>query len=191
MNRPMPSSWSPPSGSLGFSLVEVTVAIGIFAFVAVGILGLLPAALKIRSDSAQETRAVMIAQELLSSIKSGDSVLKVNQFRDGPGLSHSQSFWPPENLTEGPVVLGYVAGTTVPFFAAAQKSRTTYKADALWKGDSFPSAARDNNIDVWAKLDAQRMAPNLYRVTVQVRSPASAKLINSTVTTFTTCMSGP
>ena len=47
--------------SAGFSLVEVTVAIGIFAFVVVGVLGLLPTALRMRAESAQETRAVMIA----------------------------------------------------------------------------------------------------------------------------------
>ena len=55
--KPLPPI-QPPGG---FSLVEVTIAIGIFAFVIVGILGLLPAGMRLRADSAADTRAVLIA----------------------------------------------------------------------------------------------------------------------------------
>jgi type II secretory pathway pseudopilin PulG len=71
---PARQSFTQPSGKGGgFSLVEVTIAIGIFAFVIVAILGLFPVALKQRSDSALETRAVLVAQQVFESIRASPS----------------------------------------------------------------------------------------------------------------------
>ena len=44
---------TPPRGGEAFSLVEVTVAIGIFAFVIVGIIGLFPTALKMQARNSK------------------------------------------------------------------------------------------------------------------------------------------
>jgi type II secretory pathway pseudopilin PulG len=178
-------------GAGGFSLVEVTVAIGIFAFVAVGVLGLLPTALKQREASALEARAVLIANELFSGVRAAPSPTNVSQLRDGPGHSDKGNFFPPEDLTQGPTVLGYPASSSVPLFAAAQNSHTSADADALWKGTSFPDEARANNISSWAKLEGERISPNLYRLTVEVRTPASAPLERSQVVSFSTLHYAP
>ena len=69
-------------------MVEVTVAIGIFAFVVVAILGLFPAALRLRTDSALETRAVMIANELFASVRASTNISNVT-LRAGPNFSDS------------------------------------------------------------------------------------------------------
>lgn len=175
----------------GFSLVEVTVAIGIFAFVAVGILGLLPAALKQRDSSAVETRAVLIAEELFAGVRAAPSPRAVSQLRDGPGHSDTGNFFPPEDLTEGGIVFGYPAGSSVPLFAAARSSHTAFNPDRLWEGKEYPADAQNNNIGMWAKLHAERIQPNLYRLTVDVRTPAAAPLTNSTVVTLSTLCYAP
>lgn len=78
--RPAILRMHPPQPAVrqaGFSLVEVTVAIAIFAFVIVGILGLFPVALKQSSDSALETRAAMVAKQLFESIDSSASAGRI------------------------------------------------------------------------------------------------------------------
>ena len=175
----------------GFSLVEVTVAIGIFAFVAIGILGLLPAALKQRESSAVEMRAVLIAEELFAGVRAAPSPRAVSQLRDGPGHSDTGNFFPPEDLAEGGIVFGYPAGSSVPLFAAARRSHTTFDPDRLWEGEDYPADAQKNNIGMWAKLQAERIQPNLYRVTVDVRTPATAPLTNSQIVTLTTLCYAP
>lgn len=174
----------------GFSLVEVTVAIGIFAFVAVGILGLLPAALKQRMDSARDTRAVMIAGELIASVRSSPAVTNV-VVRVGPDLSNPDaSLRYNQNLLNGPVVLGYVSSTTVPFWffqnpGAAWSNASGADADII--------ASATNSIDTLARLSATNVpaAPGLYEVSVEVRSPATLPLARSQTVAFTTRLYSP
>lgn len=54
----------------GFSLVEVVLALGIVSFSLVGILSLFPVALDTAKDSKNETRVTLIAQTILSDLKS-------------------------------------------------------------------------------------------------------------------------
>jgi type II secretory pathway pseudopilin PulG len=181
-----------------FSLVEVTVAIGIFAFVAVGVLGLLPAALKQRADSSREMRAVMIAEELFSSVKAAPSITNV-VLRDGPGLTSENN--QTVNLTSpSAVVIGYPAQTSVPWFLWGG-TRAVGTPDSAWVNGVMPTGAVNNSIDTLARISATNVAgsPGLYQVTVQVRSPASVPLVNPTNTartntppvTFTTLFYSP
>lgn len=151
----------------GFSLVEVTVAIGIFAFVVVGVLGLLPTALKMRSEAALETRAVMIAQEMLSSVHSSQSITNV-VLRDGPGLrsGNNQTL----DLTRQVFVVGYPVQTAVPYWLFRNN------AEAAWA--NMPAEASANDIETMAKLSATNVpgVPGLYQITVAVRSPATIPL---------------
>jgi len=191
---------APPSSILyrsreAFSLVEVTVAIGIFAFVAVGILGLLPAGMKIRSDSAQETRAVMIAQEMFSSISSSGGVRSVI-IRDGPGLTPKSNIntggGAGANLLAGSVVVGYPAQSTVPYFLW-HSSRPGYDPESTWQTGNLPPGAVDNGIQTIARLSAEPVEgnPGLYRVTCQVRTPASLAIERSSPAVFTTYVYTP
>ncbi|MGA0175973.1 MAG: type IV pilus modification PilV family protein [Chthoniobacterales bacterium] len=159
-------------GDNGFSLVEVTVAIGIFAFVAVAILGLLPAALKIRADSARETRAVMIAEELFSSVRSSPSITNV-RVRVGP-RNTEQDMRYNQNLVDTSVVLGYPVGTTVPFWFFQSPGAAWTNAGGA--NPEVLQATSYNAIETMARLSASAVSgtTNLYRVTVEVRSPAIA-----------------
>jgi type II secretory pathway pseudopilin PulG len=168
-----------------FSLVEVTVAIGIFAFVAVGILGLLPAALKQRADSSRETRATLIAEELFATLRAASSITNVF-FRDGPSMeprtTESISL-----LSRDGVVIGYPPQTSVPFYlwGGGRERDTT----AAWvRGELPPDALNNNNIEALAKMIAVPVpnTPGLYRVTVEVRAPANVPLTNTPTVTFST-----
>jgi hypothetical protein len=166
--------------------VEVTVAIGIFAFVVVGILGLLPAGMKLRAESAQETRAVLISQELFSAVRAAQNLSYVI-LRDGPGLSSRNN--EPEDLLAGPVVIGYPSQTTVPY--GMFSTRRGFDPDEIWESGQLPSWAQDNDIATLARLSAEELPgrPNLYQVTVQVRAPANLSLTNSRPSIFTSFVS--
>ncbi len=177
------------TATAGFSLVEVTVAIGIFAFVAVGILGLLPAALKQRADSARETRAVMIAEELFASVSSSPSITNV-RVRVGPKNTEGDVRYN-QNLTSTTVVLGYPAGTTVPFYFFQSPSAAWTNAGATHA--EVKQATSGNDIDTLARLSAvlytnTGITNGLYQITVQVRSPANLPLSRSQPVTFTSLL---
>ena len=52
-----------------FSLVEITVAIGVIAFVLVAILGLLPIGMKSGREAIDATRTSLIAQDVVNRIR--------------------------------------------------------------------------------------------------------------------------
>lgn len=167
----------------GFTLVEITISIGIFAFVVVAILGMFPTALRLRTESALETRAVMIAEELFGVVRASPDFPEVWGVRDGPTGDY---LTPAEDITASPVVVGYPANTSVPFFVAASgRGADSGTPESLWQGN-LPAGATKNEIYTLAKLSAQKITNNLYRVTVEVRAPASVPLARSQPMVFTT-----
>jgi type II secretory pathway pseudopilin PulG len=186
---------SSPGHRDAFSLVEVTIAIGIFAFVVVGVLGLFPTALKMRGDASRETRGVLIARELLSSVAAAPDLSRV-VIRDGPGLRADNLVNPPLNLTatNEVVVVGYPAQTSVPYFLWANSRSNVGSPDDAWFRGSMPPGALANGIETLARLSARPVtnSPGLYQVLVEVRSPASVPLVmngrtnTNTVTSFST-----
>lgn len=175
---------------VGFSLVEVTVAIGIFAFVVVGVLGLLPTALRMRAESAQETRAVLIATELFSSLQaSGGATAGI--LRDGPGLTRDNNVSPPVNLQSETIMLGYPPQTTVPYFM--WHSSRGMDPQQVWETGNLDPGAVENDIQTLAMLSGEAVPgnPNLTRVTCQVRTPANTALANTRPTVFTTYVYTP
>ena len=169
-----------------FSLVEVTVAIGIFAFVAVGVLGLMPAALRQRAEAALDTRSVLIAEELFASVRASPSVTKVT-FRDGPGLRPGNNRT--VDILNRPAVLGYPSQTTVPYWSFDRNPGGSWtNADGT---DTEVTQSAVNAIEVLARLSAANVGGNLYQVTVEVRSPASLALTNTRPNIFTAFIHSP
>jgi type II secretory pathway pseudopilin PulG len=171
----------------GFSLVEVTIAIGIFAFVVVGIMGLLPAGMKMRAESSAETRGVLIAEELFAAVRAATNLSAVI-VRDGPALQQRNN--QPVNLKSEKVVIGYPSQTTVPYFLWGG-SRSAGSPDSAWIQGQMPAGAVANAIETLARLSATNIGGNLYRVTVEVRAPANIPLANSRPATFSTIVSSP
>lgn len=171
-----------------FSLVEVVIAIGLFAFVIVGILGLFPAALRIRSESALETRSYLVAQQLFSQVAASPSISNVT-VRDGPLLGDDQSKI--YNLLQKRVVMGYIANSSMPYFLYDKNPDSSWThanaadSQVLEQGGSGTNA---KPIDMMARLSATNVPgwPNLYQITVQVRAPVSLPLTNTKPVTFIT-----
>jgi prepilin-type N-terminal cleavage/methylation domain-containing protein len=169
----------------GFSLVEVTIAIGIFAFVIVGILGLFPTALRLRSESALETRSVMIAQQLFSQVASSPSITNVI-IRDGPAMDKDRSRSANLSTDTDVVVLGYQAGSSLPYWYYSDNPGASWTNAG--GADAGINESVRNQITTLARLSAFAVAgtTNLYRVTVDVRSPATIPLANAKPVSFST-----
>jgi Tfp pilus assembly protein PilV len=173
------------SASGGFSLVEVVIAIGIFAFVIVGIVGLFPAALRIRSESALDTRATMIAQQMMSAIDSSSSlssvVIPVGTTRGNPATRTV-------NLldTNTPTVIGFQSRSTLPGYYYDTSPQSTW-INLGGSDAKMVQTAASHNISSLVRVSAStNNLTNLAQVTIQVRSPASLWISNSRVVTFTT-----
>jgi type II secretory pathway pseudopilin PulG len=71
-----------PRGTFGFSLVEVTLALGVAVFCAIVVLGLLPAGLKTQQNSIQQTTANTISSQIVADLTAA--------LRLPPGLQSKQ-----------------------------------------------------------------------------------------------------
>ena len=198
---------TPPRGGEAFSLVEVTVAIGIFAFVIVGIIGLFPTALKMQARSSVETRSSMIAQQIFDQIdmsiarwtNPAGNVFSNMTLRDGPGLVGDNSR--PVNLLNAnrPVVVGFAAKTSMPFYMFTQNGQTAWSngINGLAEppfGSKPNTAAISNDIITLARVSAISNIggnPKLYQVVVEVRSPAISALTNTTPSVFGSLRTAP
>jgi len=172
---------------LGFSLVEIVVAMGIFAFAAVAILGLYSVALKTRADSTLETRSAIIADEVFNVIAMSGGLGGV-LFRDGPALQPRNN--QRVNLSGGEkVLLGFVGGTTVPF--GLWHSARGQDPQKVWENGVTDSWAFSNGIELVALVWATPLPSGvgLYKVNCSVRTPATLPLAASRSVTYTTLMS--
>ncbi len=155
---PLPN---PAPRRAGFSLVEVTVAIGIFAFVIVGILGLFPVALKQRSDSANETRAALVAKQVFESIESSASTNRI--------------YLPPLVLMgeEDPDLRNEPVGdfpVTLHFGRTGTSALRSVDGDGDWRNGTTEEGA-----DALARVQIEPLtadAPGLFLATVEFGRPA-------------------
>jgi type II secretory pathway pseudopilin PulG len=145
----------------GFSLVEVTIAIGLFAFVLVGILGLYPAALRQRSDAAVELRATLIAQQVFGGIRGANSV------SNAVASDYSIKWTEPKN----PSLRDYVNGVVLGFSQDGTTVNHIFDNTNSWASADVGPVAQ--NITTKALVTASNVSPGLYAVTLQVGYPAN------------------
>lgn len=166
-------------------MIEIVVAIGIFAFVGVGILSLFSVALSARAESSLETKSTIVAQEVFSAIRMSGG-LRDAVFRDGPALESRNN--QKVDLTRDTVVIGYPADTTVPF--GIWHSSRGQDPKSVWEEGRLEAWAVANQITLLACVRAEPTeTPSLWRVTCEVRSPASLPLANSEAVSYTTLFS--
>jgi type II secretory pathway pseudopilin PulG len=152
-----------------FSLVEVTIAMGLFAFVIVGIIGLFPAALRNRSEAALDTRAAMIAQQIfegLTASPSLDKALMPDEI-EPQRQEEDQGSLAVKDLKSGPKILGYAEqGTTV---------NNIYDNDSVWANGDNSDTVRQQSIVLMARVAATPLsslpANRVYLVEVDVSTP--------------------
>ncbi len=142
-----------PTHAAAFSLVEVTIAIGIFAFVLVGIIGLFPVGIRQREDSALETRAVMISRQIFESIEAAGNLTNVN-------ITVGEDERVAVNLVDQPLVLGYEVDGTAP--------------GVNFEGDigKWNSGYVEQDVTTKSLITTTNLGGQLYRVDVQVGYPA-------------------
>ena len=167
-----------------FSLVEVVISIGIFAFVIVGIVGLFPAALRIRAESALDTRAAMIAQQLMAAVDSASSlsnvVVPTGAYTGNPATRVANL------LQSNPTVLGYQSRSTFPYWFYRNPTPNNSWSN-VGGADSEIAESAVNEITTLVRLSSvTNNLSNLAQITVEVRSPAALAASNSRVVTFTT-----
>lgn len=165
--------------SAGFSLVEVTIAIGIFAFVIVAILGLFPVALRQRTDAALETRSVLVAQQVFESIRSSTNTNTI--------------FLPPLFLMgqEDPNLRNKPLSA---FPVTLQFGRVGTSALRVVDGVSgWTSGATEADADALARVSISNVAgvTGLYRATVDYGRPASLPEAKRKNFSFTKLVSMP
>ncbi len=158
----------------GFTLVEIALAVGIFAFAIVAIMALFPVGLKSASESRIQTIVAQIARTVLSDLRTGD--FKAARVVTSP---------PPANpLTFTAFDLSQPAAPTVYLL---------YKSDGtvLAASTAAKYASGDVTGDFFVKIDSklvQATAPVLAQVTVTVEAPAAAKSANRTAYPVVTLM---
>jgi type II secretory pathway pseudopilin PulG len=195
-----PTRHQPPATRHGriaasaFTLIESVVAIGIFAFVIVGIVGLFGASLERQRQASFETRAVMISQQILARIRAAESATNVVFTRGTdadkalqPKIFHSANFTTSPTNT---LVFYYKKdGTEISgLLATNDYTNNTY---TFFPG--YPPETLTDDIVGRAQLTATTNNtgnPSLYRVTIEVSEPANlplaARRYTNTFTTFAT-----
>lgn len=159
-----------------FSLVEVTLALGVISFALIGILAIFPTAMKTAADSALETKSLFLAQQLMAPFhaphgNSTDALLPL------PG-GQAQSV-PLSQQTEM-IFAGDEQGIVV-----AQPAAGTWES-----GFNGPNAAFLARVVV-RPLPDEAIFGNRTQVTVTVSSPAAAPLPRRSIFQYSSMVSRP
>lgn len=144
-----------------FSLIEVTLAIGVIAFALVGIMALFPAATKAAQESQRETRATFIAAQIFSDLTTFSPTNAIL------GVS-------PE-LAQTPTVLRLDLSTNSTNAISYDEEGRFF---ATTSADSFETANSDAAFFTRVTIQTNNLPPGLSRVEVLVTAPASAPLTN-------------
>jgi len=160
----------------GFSLVEIAVAVGLFAFGVVGVIGLFPAALAQRADAARDTRARLIAEQIFEALggSNTEALVKDNENSEIvlPPLINMGTEQGDNAPGEGDLRRKKIKGF-FPFCLGFGEMGTTavrdIPGDGMWKNGVSGEAADSFYIAIITR-EATGMA-NLYKVDVQVGYP--------------------
>jgi len=202
-----PSVLRPPSSALGrraapaFTLVESVIAIGLFAFVIVGIVGLFGSALDRQRQASFETRAVMVSQQILSRIRAADSATNI-----AFAIRATNASAPPRyfmaNLTDPNSEFSaiYLHGDTALAAVMPQGSYALDSTNSFIPGFEPDTTPPETGKPAITPSGRARLSlttnntgnPNLYRVTIEVSEPANLPLqFRRYTNTFTTLATFP
>ena len=164
------------SARRGFSLVEVSIALGIMAFALVGIMALFPTALRSARESQQETRATFIARQIFADLNASESptnaLIAVGDSLTNP--THRTNVNLAQNSTNA--VLYNEDGLPLNLIAPV----TLFT-------NNIP-AGPDGTYAVRIGVSTNDLPPGLSRVEVLVTAPAAAALTNRAQFPFITLL---
>jgi type II secretory pathway pseudopilin PulG len=143
-----------------FTLIESVVAIGIFAFVIVGIVGLFGAALERQRQASFETRAVMISQQTLARIHAANSPSNISLTR---GQSNDVRFFTNMNL---------ISTTAIGFYQRdGTECSGISSSETDWTGTNTPNNV--TNVVAKSRTRLTQLGNSLFRVDIEVSEPAN------------------
>ena len=162
-----------------FTLIESVVAIGIFAFVIVGIVGLFGAALERQRQASFETRAVMISQQTLARIHAANSPSNISLTR---GQSNDVRFFTNMNL---------ISTTAIGFYQRdGTECSGISSSETDWTGTNTPNNV--TNVVAKSRTRLTQLGNSLFRVDIEVSEPANLPLAARRYTnTFSTLATFP
>jgi len=167
----------PPSSTPAFTLVEIVLAIGITGFALVAILGMFPVALKAAELSKRETRATLIAQNLVSDLRSGP--FTDTAIYTGESLADSNRRIPIDLSLDATYYAGFDsegAPLGITNLASSQYSNGIPVADATFLAQIAVSRPPSST--------------NLAHILAEVTAPAAGPLTNRSLYHFATLI-GP
>lgn len=149
--------------ALGFSLVEVVIALGIVSFAVLAIVGMMPVAMKSAQDSMRQTDSTLIAQRIFSELKTGTGAVRTIT------LSPNGT----------PRILDLSANSTNNFLAFKENGTAH---------DYVNSAPATDAYDFYAQISVTTNigASNLSSVQIDIGAPAAAPPAARTTNSFTT-----
>lgn len=159
-----------------FSLVEILVALGLFAMAISGLLALFPVALRTEKESEEETRATLIASGVMEALNSseGKGVLSI-----ASGMSNNLPTW--ESIAPSTMT-----NISVSYSLSCEPIRKlSIKEAAVALSDSGAAAI------LTLTLTSKPSLPGLLTAEVLVASPASAPVAGRTVRRFVRLITTP
>ncbi len=164
---------------MGFSLVEIVLALAVIAFALVGIMGLFPVAMRSAQESQRETRATFIAQKIFSDLRivNGTNRLLVR----GPSLTNSSQLITNFSLAvnNNQTFLAYDSdGSGLPLNITS----------GIQFSNAIPPSTPPAIFVASILVDTNTGLPNLSRVQATIETPAVAPSTNRSRYTFTTLM---
>ena len=152
----------------GFSLVEVVIAIGLFSFVIVGIIGMFSVGLRQQGNWANNFSAVYAAQQVMAYIDS-----KTNLAEAAPILSNA----PTTN----------VFGISASWDTSATNVNITNSSNFhTIDSSAWNSGVSDIGIISIVRVSSKPIGGGLYEIQMDVSYPAAAPFSNRQVETFST-----
>jgi uncharacterized protein (TIGR02598 family) len=118
--------------TFGFSLVEVTLALGITAFCLIALIGIIPVGVKTNRDATSQTAATNIMAAVISDLRATN-----------PTKASSAQFG--INYTTPPTQTRYFDGSGTPSVSLNANSR--YRLDITW--NPAPTGSRYAYLKVW------------------------------------------
>ena len=144
-----------------FSLVEILIALGLFAVAISALLALFPVALRTERESVEETRAMIIASGVMDALAPADSV---SSLRIATSMSNGLPVW--ENI---PAPFGKSTNFAIAYTASCEPILKL-------TGEEATNPLRDPRASalVTVSLVQKPSLPGLLSAEVSVGSPASA-----------------
>ena len=159
-----------------FSLLEILIALGLFAVVITSLLALFPTALRSERESDEETRALFIASGVMETLLSGGGSLRL-----ATGMSNNLPV-----LEKIPVPPGKSTNFSVLYNASCEPLRKlTEKAADLSLADRSASEV------VTLSLISKSSLPGVVTAEVSVASPASAPVTGRSIIRFVRLITSP